>query len=105
MVTEEDVHSGVERLRAHGLYARGSCSIDWDNSRRSGRLPTLIRGGSHTEGDDIRVICNAFYIEVSDSPPGYLVRSPSKVGQMTDEVPFDTFDDAIAYVLKNWKAP
>lgn len=91
------VDKAVLRLQRAGLFARTSYG-------RPGALPhILIRGGSHTEGDEIQVICNAFYIEVSDDR--YLVRSPSTVGQMTDEVPFDTFDDAIAYVLKNWKAP
>ncbi len=81
-VTEAEVARAVSLLESAGLYARGSCSLDWENSRRGGRAPIVIRGGTYVSdvgsGEAcIRIVHGSFQIWVDDSaPPGFIVRWP-----------------------------
>lgn len=97
--TRESVVQAVYALESAGLYARGSDPLDWENAKRSGKPPQVIRGGTHTEKTpDFNVVHGSFMVTWHEDTNDYEV-------QGTNHAPtrFKDLTEASAHVVKYWK--
>lgn len=98
-LSQDAVTTAVHALETAGLYARASAPVDWENARRQGKPPNVLRGGTHVEKTpDLNVVHGSYMITFYDDAQEFEVQ-----GTNHPPVRFNDLPGAVKHITRFWK--